>query len=1062
MTTASVTASGATDDRQHVRTFEQGGQAVQSNHGQGSVDPPFSAAPPAQPPIPSAHSTVQWNSSHGMDSNFVVDSSNILNSNYYHHQPTLEQNAIAGGQAGQPVVDSSSSASSSSSIAAVNGYDGYNGYTSSYPSAYSHYSYESTNYPGYNYGYPQQGNHSYSQHVGAYQNSGAPYQPINSFQNASSYTDSTNYPSTTTYYNAGVYQNSEGYRSTGFSGHTGSWSGNNYGNYEGYSNYSYYTPSDSSCPNQNQNQEYQSWEDYYRHSGSDVTCAPGTEPTVIAGTSTSSSLDCPIPGVSNGYSAAFPQPPPPGTQPSWQPDSNPYSEALLPQQVTSVGVTEPSYGVGNAASVSSYQSEQYSQSEALHFKQVQHQPYFQQSSNTQPAQYHHKQEQQQVLLSKGQKVQTAPTLQSSHNVSSSMQSVSSVDGSQRRVGKLQIPTNPRIAANVTFGMPDMAKRKTQGAFQAQQPAYTSVNVKSLNHKASSNDVADAMLKPGTFPPSLFHYVERALARCKDETQKTACQDLLKEMITKASADGSLFTRDWDTEPLILLPSSVTGASIENMQSTISVASVQKPERNQAKRYKSRWEPAVEEKPDKEQGSAVNHGFSKEGVWNPLKEGQEQGVAVNHGFSKERVWNPLKEGQSKVAAVNGVWNKSTQLHLQKPFDSNKMSARPIKKARKGDGPTADGSGDSPSDTDEESWRGGLCFGSRGFTETVEERKRRESRTKRFDKENGRSAKTKEPAIILNGTASGATTKSYGHSGGGAVEDIGWDSLTVKGTCQEIEKRYLRLTSAPDPNTVRPEEVLQEALAMVQNSPKTYLYKCDQLKSIRQDLTVQRIRNEFTVKVYETHARLALEAGDMPEYNQCQSQIEGLYAEGIEGSRHEFAAYKLLYSCLNPGNTSHLLSSMARLSKDAKNDEAVKHALAVRAAVSLGNYTAFFRLYRTSSNLSACLMDLYVEKMRFEAVRCIARSYRPAVPVAFIAQVLGFMDSSSFKTCNEFDGFAECEEWLRAHGAILITDKSTGELQLNAKDSAPCLFMPEPEDAVPHGDAYLAVNDFFARA
>lgn len=35
---------------------------------------------------------------------------------------------------------------------------------------------------------------------------------------------------------------------------------------------------------------------------------------------------------------------------------------------------------------------------------------------------------------------------------------------------------------------------------------------------------------------------------------------------------------------------------------------------------------------------------------------------------------------------------------------------------------------------------------------------------------------------------------------AVEDIDWDSLTVKGTCQEIEKRYLRLTSAPDPATV----------------------------------------------------------------------------------------------------------------------------------------------------------------------------------------------------------------------------------------------------------------------
>ena len=55
--------------------------------------------------------------------------------------------------------------------------------------------------------------------------------------------------------------------------------------------------------------------------------------------------------------------------------------------------------------------------------------------------------------------------------------------------------------------------------------------------------------------------------------------------------------------------------------------------------------------------------------------------------------------------------------------------------------------------------------------------------------------------------------------------------------------------------------------------------------------------------------------------------------------------------------------ARLSHEAKKDEAVKHALAVRAAVTSGNYVTFFRLYKAAPNLNTCLMGEYLPLTSF---------------------------------------------------------------------------------------------------
>ena len=121
-------------------------------------------------------------------------------------------------------------------------------------------------------------------------------------------------------------------------------------------------------------------------------------------------------------------------------------------------------------------------------------------------------------------------------------------------------------------------------------------------------------------------------------------------------------------------------------------------------------------------------------------------------------------------------------------------------------------------------------------------------------------------------------------------IDWDRFTIKGTNQKLEKSYLRLTSVsaastdspsfaeaqePSPADIRPLHVLKQTLSLLKRKWKenhNYPYALDQFKSMRQDLTVsrynsmrhsrsrqvQRIKNDFTVEVYEIHARIALEA------------------------------------------------------------------------------------------------------------------------------------------------------------------------------------------------------------
>ena len=117
--------------------------------------------------------------------------------------------------------------------------------------------------------------------------------------------------------------------------------------------------------------------------------------------------------------------------------------------------------------------------------------------------------------------------------------------------------------------------------------------------------------------------------------------------------------------------------------------------------------------------------------------------------------------------------------------------------------------------------------------------------------------------------------------------------------------------PRADDVRPLQLLRDAFALVERrwaAEADHVWAREQLKSIRQDLTVQHLAEggggggggggtsaaRFACKVYEGHARSRW-ADDLDEFNQCLAQLLPLHARRLQTADVavcEFAGYRLL--------------------------------------------------------------------------------------------------------------------------------------------------------------------------
>jgi len=209
------------------------------------------------------------------------------------------------------------------------------------------------------------------------------------------------------------------------------------------------------------------------------------------------------------------------------------------------------------------------------------------------------------------------------------------------------------------------------------------------------------------------------------------------------------------------------------------------------------------------------------------------------------------------------------------------------------------------------------------------------------------------------------------------------------------------------------VMQKTLAFLRTkwaAERDYKYICDQFKSLRQDLTIQHIRDNFTTEVYETHALWALEVGDLSEYNQCQTQLIQLYETADHRKNyHEFVCYRLLYYLVTSNQTA-LVNMMGKLNITDRKEPGVHYVISgIRSALLNNNYVSFFKIWNKAPYKAQFLTAALLPHMRYRALEIISRSYKPTkFPMDELQQLL------QFESRDELNAFVD------KRGGVMTSD------------------------------------------
>uniref|UniRef100_UPI00398F1885 germinal-center associated nuclear protein n=1 Tax=Pristiophorus japonicus TaxID=55135 RepID=UPI00398F1885 len=268
--------------------------------------------------------------------------------------------------------------------------------------------------------------------------------------------------------------------------------------------------------------------------------------------------------------------------------------------------------------------------------------------------------------------------------------------------------------------------------------------------------------------------------------------------------------------------------------------------------------------------------------------------------------------------------------------------------------------------------------------------------------------------------------------------GTDKVNHEATIKEYSRSSAD-QEEPLPHELRPAAVLKMTMDYLVtkimdlgegNYRDWYDFVWNRTRGVRKDITQQHLCNQLTVVLIEKCTRFHIHCSHylceepMSSYDakindenltKCLQSLKEMYQDLATKDTYceneaEFRGYHVLLN-LNEGD---ILREVQQFRPIVRNSPEVKLAVQAFAALNSNNFVRFFKLVKTASYLSACILHRYFKQVRREALKTLNFALTVSSQRSTMFPLDTLVRMLLFKDCEEAAGFARdyglsCNDW-----------------------------------------------------